>query len=235
MIYFLTFGNDKYNESKRRISKEASSLGIFNKIIIKSPVDLPYELPFMTKKVLSLPRGAGYWIWKPIIIKEQLESMNNEDILIYADAGCYLNIYGIDRLHEYISYLTMNKPLIRFYMDFAPEYKYTTSSIFKYFNVENDDNITKTGQYIGGIQIIKKNDISMKIINEWYNVAIEKPLLFTDFHNNIERHNEFIDNRHDQSIFSIITKININNIHTIIDETNTYNEKYPIFAARIRK
>jgi hypothetical protein len=116
----------------------------------------------------------------------------------------------------------------------APEYKYTTTSILKYFNVENDENITKTGQFIGGIQIIKKSNISMKIVNEWYSVAIENPLLFSDFYNNIDRHPEFQDNRHDQSIFSIITKKNIDNIYTLIDETNPYNINYPICAARIR-
>ena len=74
----------------------------------------------------------------------------------------------------------------------------------------------------------------MKIINEWYNVAIEKPLLFTDFYNNIEKHNEFCDNRHDQSIFSVITKKYIDNVYTLQDETNPYNQIYPICASRIR-
>jgi hypothetical protein len=233
MIYFLTYGDDKYKLSKERIMIEAFNIGIFDKIISKSPIDLPDNLSDMTKKVLSLPRGGGYWIWKPIIIKNQLELMNNSDILVYADAGCHINKHGINRLYEYFTYLTNNKPIIRFQMG-APEYKYTTSSIFKYFNVENNEHITKSGQYVGGIQIIKKNETSMKIINEWYNVAIEKPLLFTDYYNNIERHNEFCDNRHDQSIFSVITKININNVNTLSDETNPYNEKYPICAARIR-
>jgi hypothetical protein len=233
MIYFLTYGDNKYSQSKKRIEKEAIELGIFNQIMIKSPEDLPYDLPMMTKKVLSLPRGGGYWIWKPIIIKYQLDLMNDGDILIYADSGCHINKHGINRLYEYFTYLTNNKPIIRFQMG-APEYKYTTSSIFKYFNVENNDHITKTGQYVGGIQIIKKNETSMKIINEWYNVAIEKPLLFTDFYNNIEKHNEFCDNRHDQSIFSVITKKYIDNVYTLQDETNPYNQIYPICASRIR-
>jgi hypothetical protein len=200
---------------------------------VQTPDDLPKNLPDMTNKVLTLQRGGGYWIWKPIIIKNQLELMNNDDILVYVDAGCHINKYGLNRFNEYLSYLTNDKPMIRFQME-APEYKYTTTSILKYFNVENDENITKTGQFIGGIQIIKKSNISMKIVNEWYSVAIENPLLFSDFYNNIDRHPEFQDNRHDQSIFSIITKKNIDNIYTLIDETNPYNINYPICAARIR-
>jgi hypothetical protein len=233
MKYFLTYGDDKYKLSKERIMEEAHNIGIFDKIIVKSHQDLPDNLPNMTKKVLTLPRGGGYWIWKPIIIKNVLDTMNNEDILIYADAGCHLNNNGINRLHEYLSYLTNDKPLLRFQMG-AIEYKYTSSSIFKYFNIANDDNITTSGQYMATSFIILKNEISMKIINEWYNVAIEKPLLFTDFYNNIEKHNEFCDNRHDQSIFSVITKIYIDNVYTLQDETYPYNQIYPICASRIR-
>jgi hypothetical protein len=234
MIYFLTYGDNKYSQSKKRIEKEAIELGIFNQIMIKSPEDLPYDLPMMTNKVLSLSRGGGYWIWKPIIIKYQLDLMNDGDILIYADAGCHINKYGITRLYEYFTYLTNNKPILRFKMDCAPEYKYTSSSIFKYFNIANDDNITTSGQYMATSFIILKNETSMKIINEWYNVVIEKSLLFTDFYNNIDRHPEFQDNRHDQSIFSIITKKNIESVYTLNDETYPYNEKYPICATRIR-
>jgi hypothetical protein len=234
MIYFLTYGDDKYKKSKDRISIEALNIGLFDKIIIKSPRDLPDNLPDMTKKVLSLSRGGGFWIWKPIIIKIQLDLINDGDILIYVDSGCHINIYGIDRLYEYLSFINDNKPILRFKMDCAPEYKYTTSAIFKHFSVENNKDIILSGQYVGGIQIIKKCKVSTNIINEWYNVAIEKPLLFTDFYNNIDRHNDFVDNRHDQSIFSIITKLNIDNIYTLPDETYPYNIKYPIFAARLR-
>jgi hypothetical protein len=237
MIVFITYGDDKYINSKNRIAKEAADMNIFDNIIILGPNDLPANIPDMTKKVLNLPRGGGYWIWKPLIIKHELDKIQEDDILVYVDAGCYLNKGGINRFNEYFNYIsdkTNNKSLIRFYMDFIQEYKYTTSSILKYFNVENNNEITNSGQYVGGIQIIRKCDNSIRIINKWYNVAIEKPLLFTDFYNNIDKHNEFVDNRHDQSIFSIITKLNKEYVYSIKDETYPYNDKYPIYAGRIR-
>ena len=158
MIYFLTYGNDKYKQSKERIEKEAYDINIFDKVIIKSPNDLPDNLPEMTKKVLTLERGGGYWIWKPIIVKQQLDIMNDDDILIYVDAGCHINKNGTNRLYEYISYLDKNKPILRFIMNFVSERTYTTSSIFKYFNKLDDNNITSTGQYIATSFIILKNE-----------------------------------------------------------------------------
>ncbi len=41
----------------------------------------------MNKDVLYAERGAGYWLWKPLIIVENLLDMTENDIVVYADAG----------------------------------------------------------------------------------------------------------------------------------------------------
>ncbi|CAI5460228.1 unnamed protein product [Closterium sp. Yama58-4] len=52
-------------------------------------------------KILSLPRGAGYWVWKPyLILKTLLEEMEDGDLLLYADADSTTNgdlsaLYGL--------------------------------------------------------------------------------------------------------------------------------------------
>jgi hypothetical protein len=163
--------------------------------------------------------------------------MNENDILVYIDSGCTLNKTGIYRFNQYINMLSdlkSNKSMIRFHMDFAPEYKYTSSSIFKHFKCENKLNITKSGQYIATVLLIRKCRTSETLINLWYKTAIEQPLLFTDTFNNLEKHPEFADNRHDQSILSVITKIFENSVYKLKDETYPYNENYPIYASRIR-
>jgi hypothetical protein len=33
-------------------------------------------------------RGAGYWTWKPEVIRMTFEKMNYGDELLYADNGC---------------------------------------------------------------------------------------------------------------------------------------------------
>jgi len=103
-----------------------------------------------------------------------------------------------------------------------------------FFKVHNKKNITDDGQYMATSFLIRKCRISETIINLWYKTAIESPLLFTDMFNNVNKNNEFVDNRHDQSIFSVITKIFANNVYTLDDETNPYNEHNPIYASRIR-
>ena len=38
------------------------------------------------KEILSLNRGAGYWLWKPYLILETLKKMNDGDVLLYLDS-----------------------------------------------------------------------------------------------------------------------------------------------------
>jgi hypothetical protein len=52
---------------------------------------------------------------------------------------------------------------------------------------------------------MKKNKNLNIIIDVWYNVMYDEPLLFTD-HYNKNQASYFIDNRHEQSILSIVRK-----------------------------
>ena len=57
----------------------------------------------------------------------------------------------------------------------------------------------------------------MKMINECINVLRSDHLLVTDHYNELEQSSDFIDNRHDQSILSLVRKKHGSII--LIDET----------------
>ena len=44
------------------------------------PDDLPSDFKNKYKEILNMPRGGGYWIWRPIIINHALENMQKESI-----------------------------------------------------------------------------------------------------------------------------------------------------------
>ena len=104
-IYFITFGNEKYYNSLDRISKEVKHFNIFDDIIILNDKYLKDDIEFWNKHsdfINNNNRGYGYWIWKPYINLKLMEKINNNDIVIYTDAGCTFNIEGKNRLLEYI-------------------------------------------------------------------------------------------------------------------------------------
>jgi hypothetical protein len=241
MIHLITYGDNKYSESKKRIYNQAKSLGWFDAITLYSPEDLDEEFKEKFKDILELPRGGGYWIWKPYIIKKHMDMISDNDILIYIDAGCYINPAGVKRFNEYIEMLNNREEgCISFQMSQHKEKAWTTKEIFEHFNINNDsDDILETGQIMATIKMFKKNANAVNIVSAWLNALYRNPLVFTDHYNKNNQCDGFIDNRHDQSVCSIICKL----YKTIVIEDETYFEngfgdevslKYPLWATKIR-
>jgi len=177
----------------------------------------------------------GYWIWKSYITKKHLDKINDNDILIYLDCGCSINTNGKNRLNEYIEMLNRSdEGIISFQMEHL-EKLWTIKEIFQYFKHEEDGEIANTGQIMATVQIIKKNSNSTKLINLWIETLYDNPLLFTDYYNKTQN-TYFKDNRHDQSIFSVIRKMH--NPILLNDETYFHcfgseeSLKYPFWSTR---
>lgn len=239
MIHLITYGDDKFKNSKKRIEKEALNTGWFDSVTVYGPEILDDDYKKKFKKVLSHSRGAGYWIWKNYIIKKKLSEINDNDILIYLDAGCSINKKGKKRLDEYVDMLNKSDGgIISFKMSHLPEKSWTTKEIFDYFDVDMNSDIANNGQLVGGILIMKKT-LNLKIkLDMVYKVYEDNCLLVTDYYSKGQAP-YFKDNRHDQSIFSIIRKL-----HKSIeleDETFFWNpwdtrnkEDYPFWALRLK-
>lgn len=230
---FITFGGPKIRFEKpvNRICNEAKAFSIFDEIYGFDDNDLKKDNIFWEKHgnfIENNPRGYGYWIWKPYIIQKKLMELNENDILVYADCGCKMNVHGKPRFLEYIDMLDNNSNnfgLISFRMGNLLEKRWTKQAILKWFMAT--EKMKNTGQFLAGVQIIKKNKHSINIINTWYNNMI--PQLINDDTKN--EANYFIENRHDQSIYSIIVK-KFGSIQ-IQDEPLKYNDNTkPILAVK---
>lgn len=206
-IHFISYGDNKYNNAKERIKKEAIDFGMFETINIYSQYDLSDQFKKTYSDILQQSKGGGYWIWKEYFVLKRLLEINDNDYLIYCDSGCSINSNGKQRFEEYIKLIEEDKNnngIISFQMEF-PEEQYTTSQIFLSTNAPNE--IKKTGQYVGGILIMKKCENVLNIFRDFFSVLKQDHKLITDYYNNYKQSLTFIDNRHDQSILSVIRKI----------------------------
>jgi len=246
-IHFITYANSKFEVAKQRLLKQANNFYNFKTITGYGPEDLPENFIKKFKHILDLPRGAGYWIWRPIILYNKLMQLNDNDFLVYLDAGCYLNNGGRERFDEYIRLLDISDyGTMSFQMSgntgpggLEREKYWTTSQIFDYFNVKVESEIGNSGQYLGGILVLKKNSHLMKLLDLFIKALNDNPLMFTDYYNKINQHSQFKENRHEQSVFSLIRKIHGS---VIIDGDESWmvpfgkgeSLKYPFWAARSR-
>ena len=111
MLVFLTFASS--NMSYKRIKNEAIESKLFDKVIAYDEHDLPEDFQQIMKDRISEygMKGYAYWSWKPYIIKQTLEEMNDGDILLYMDAGSTLNINddSIGNFKKFINQSIENK------------------------------------------------------------------------------------------------------------------------------
>jgi len=130
-----------------------------------------------------------------------------------------------------------NESIISFQMGHI-EHTWTTKQIFQHFNLDLNSDYGTSGQINATVLIMKKNEKLMKIIDECFNVLTRNKFLFTDHYNRENQESCFTDNRHDQSVLSIVRKIHGSIV--LGDETwfvpfgNEESLKYPFWATRKR-
>ena len=235
---FLTFGgpSSNYHSAVNRISRQASEFNVFDIIVGVTDHHLKNDTEFYNKHGRFLEensRGYGYWLWKSYVVKKQLEKMNENDILVYADSGCVLNVNGKKRLHEYFDMVQQSEYGMLSFQMCHIEKKWTKMDIFKHLEAYE---FLETGQLVATTFVIRKCEHSVNLVNKWYETCQHYDLI-NDSPSNSTNHPDFIENRHDQSVWSIILK---KYGSAIIHSDETYFENwsegdiYPIWAARRR-
>lgn len=239
--WFITFGSqtNNYHHAVKRICHEASEFELFDEIIGYTEQDLISDDLFWSKHQQFIHsnagRGYGYWLWKPYVTKKTLARMNDNDIIVYADAGCFMNKEGKARLLEYFDILNTNGEIgnISFQMVYLEE-SFTKMDIFEYYNAK-DDGIIKSGQIVGGVFVLRKCQHTMELIDKWYDGCCQYHLI-DDSVGTLPNISSYIVARNDQSIFSVLRK-KYGTIY-LPDETwfgprwNEDGKNYPIWAIR---
>ncbi len=234
-IYLISYGDAKYASQREFFKETALASSFFDEVTVFSPEDIEPAFKQHFQQVLNQRRGGGYWIWKPYLIQRVLESLDDNDILIYCDAGCMINSNGEKRFKEYIELLKeSDRGCISFELPHK-EIEYTKQEVIDYFG--SSENVIHSNQLMATVIMLKKCEHATLLVNKWYAALCENPLLFTDDKDNAAQNEAFIDHRHDQSIFSILRKTFKSEI--IPDETYFLDfiregQPYPIWATRLR-
>jgi len=219
MKYFITFGAgaEHYTEAVNRLINQATSLELFDKIIGYNDSYLRNDIEFWNQHSTFIEnngRGYGYWLWKSYIIKKTMESMKDGDVLLYLDCGCELDIRKKEQIAHFLE-LVKNEYIIGAESG-QIEKKYNKMDLIIKLNTL-DEKYFDTIQHQAGAILFFVCDKTRNFVNEWYELGC-------DYHNiddtpSIEPNFDcFIDHRHDQSVFSLLTK-----------KYNLFSDKYSLF------
>lgn len=205
-IYICSFSNLFLLPALKRFYNQALDMNIFDDIFLFEELTLGKDFKVRFKDKLNYNvRGFGYWCWKPYIILESLKRIEHNDILIYADTGCHLKKEYIDKMKNYIDY-AKEYDIVAFELETLDKF-WTKSDLFQYFNVLDNKEITNTNTRCATCMIIKKTDKTIRFVNDWLKVFYDNFNLADDTPSVIKNLDGFIEHRHDQSIFSILSKL----------------------------
>lgn len=203
-IVFLTFSDTRFMQSLE-YTKEDSLKFPFSDRKILTEKDLPKDFLSILRPRLYR-RGFGYWRWKPFIVKQCLRNMNENDILLYCDGGTRLNVNGMDRFKEYVELCNATPSGILAFSQPFLEKDYSKGDLLQYLGVYNNEDYTMSLQLWAGAFMVRKCNVSVTFIDEWNKISIENPDLITDKKSIVPNLNGFLENRHDQSVFSVLAK-----------------------------
>lgn len=218
-VHFISFADDnsKYKKSLERILHEAKSFDYFDTITAYTN-NSPELSDFLQKHqtfISKHKRGYGYWIWKAYIVLTKLKEINNNDIILYVDAGCELNKEGKERLKQYIDLATVND-LVAFKLPYK-EFQYTKGDILTQLQCQRED-CYNTNQIMGGVFMVRKCDRMENFFRTLNDMCIKNNYsLVDDSPSKVPNKSGFIENRHDQSLFSVLIKTMLKNKVAILE------------------
>jgi hypothetical protein len=197
----INFATLKFYEAQQRNAETARKVGGFDKVICYSRKDIDPEFRRRNRSILRGRIGAGYWLWKPYLIKRTLATLEEGDFLFYCDAGSHF----IDRIDPLIEVATRDQqPVIPFDLVF-PERRNTKRDTFILMGCDAP-RFTETSQRQGGFILMRKSPFAQTFVDEFLALAQDARLITNTPSRLGAEYPDFVAHRNDQSIFSLLTK-----------------------------
>lgn len=212
MIVSINYSDQNFKKKQQLNSWTAKNIGRVNKVIEYSPSDIDDAFFEANKEILSQKRGGGCWLWKPYIILKTLNELNDGDFLLYVDSG----IQFIKNIKGLVEKLDVSGQDVMLFELPLVEVQWTKKQVFDYFKISKHD-FLYSNQIMGSLLCFKRSDESMLFVEKWLKICQNKELLYPS---RIEESQEksFIEHREDQSLLSVVAKLN--NINRFSDPTD---------------
>jgi len=213
-IYLVTFGTKTFGKdfslSRCRLENEARDTGWFTDVFNYTSDDLlSYNRSFAHT-------GAGWWWWKSVVCQICLNKIKKDDILLYLDAGCSINIKGEKRFWEYVELCSNGPGFVGFgggtelsdsRGDGATDKMHTKRDLLIDLGCDSPK-YTETTQLGAGVFFVKNNKFGNDLINEFVELSKNEHYIDDIVSLNSE-YNEFVAHKNDQSVLSLLVKLRL--------------------------
>jgi len=226
-LYLTYFGDNNFSIGKSRIRNQAENFGVFKSIFEYGEKDLEnnlfwenYAKSMMTQRSGMQRRYYGYYACKPYFILEALNQIPENEVLLYVDSGCELNKNGLEKLQQYYQEC-LDTEGVFFTLD-LPEIQWTKMDTYRHI-IGDDDEYLMTRQIISGIFLLKNTVMIKELVQKWIDICVEDGGRYLDDSPSmLPNDGIFRENRHDQSIWSLLLKKKAETHDFTFHEDDTY-------------
>jgi len=207
----------------QQLMAEASRLASFDVLLNFTIADLPASFRAEHSERLALPRGGGYWLWKPFLVHHVLQNLMQEgDVLLYLDAGCQL--LGSSPA-PWVQLARAHGSL--FFRLTHAQQAWTKGDVFEALGLSMED-FGRERQVLSGIFLLTRSAATLQLAADWLHYT-EVLQLASDSPSVAPNHPSFQEHRHDQSILSLLLQRHARALSPLILEDQTW----PLEAASI--
>lgn len=246
-VYLVTFGSKSsqkdFSLSRCRLENEARDTGWFTDVFNYTSDDLPsYDRPTFYQT------GAGWWWWKSVICQICLNKIKKDDILLYLDAGCSINIKGEKQFWEYVELCNTGPGFVGFgggtelsdrWGDGATDKMHTKRDLLIDLGCDLPK-YTETTQLGAGVFFVKNNKFGNDLINEFVELSKNEHYINDDISSHME-YDEFVAHKNDQSVLSLLVKLRLPELNNYLlslkelthNPTEDLDLRYPLKQTRI--
>ena len=202
MKYLVTFADKRYRYNQFLNKVSAKEFCSFDKILDYTVRDIDHDFYKANSSILSHSRGSGYWLWKPYLIQKTLNRAAEGDYVFYCDSGS-LFISSVEPLLDLV--VQFQQDIIPFGLELV-EKQYTKRDTFILMNCD-ETKFTDTYQRLASFIVFRNSKMSKDFVGEWLHYCQDERILTDDDNTQGKDNYEgFLGHRHDQSIFSLLTK-----------------------------
>ena len=236
---FISYANEAMAYSLQRIGRQARRLGIFDEVRLLTPTDLPEYAK--KSPLMQSARGAGYWLWKPVMIKETLDNLDDGDVVVYVDAGCTLRKSPdwkkyLDLMNFFdtvcFQYSHDHQEWEKWGAGDAEMFHWTKKSAQEYLKERfGSEAFLHYCQVMGGILFMKGRNNSL--LRDWLEIMLQRPDLIEDPAPDEPQPEGFAAHRHDQAFITPLA-LNDPTVKVLPEKSERYSPDSFVWASRIR-
>jgi len=203
-------GSADFEGAAIRVKESIERARITSNVVAVLTPDLKEVCPNTTrvysKYLRSDVHGYGFMCWKAEIIKAAFDGKwGNYDGVLWLDAGCEVSINPVSKIRfDYFKSFARKNGVAAFTLR-TSEIEYTKRDLFELFPgiVPKE-----AGDQIQTTWILFHGKLGRTIANQWFDLVCQGTNLLDFSPSLLSEYPEFVQNRNDQSAFSMVCKMN---------------------------